>query len=405
MGAYEFTALDNSGKERKGVLEADTPRQIRQQLREKGWAPLAVVEVQQREARQAHRRSLFQPRISAVDLALITRQFATLVRSGLPVEEALQALSRQTEKSRLKSMMMAVRSRVMEGHSLATALEDFPHVFPDLYRATVAAGEQSGYLDRVLERLADYTETRQTLQQKTTLALIYPLLVLTVSLLVVALLMVYVVPQIVQVFEGIGQKLPVLTRGLIAVSDFTRAYGLWMLIAVVGAAILARIALRRSGPKRWFHHVLLRLPMISRLVRGLNTARFARTLSILTDSGVPVLEALRISASVVSNVPMRAAVEEAARRVREGAALHTAMERSGYFPPMTIHLVASGEASGKLEEMLERAADSQEREMEVLITTITELFGPLLILVMGGMVLIIVLAILLPIFDLNQLVK
>ena len=405
MGAYEFTALDTSGKERKGVLEADTPRQIRQQLRDKGWAPLAVVEVQQREARRAHRRSFFQPRISAVDLALITRQFATLVRSGLPVEEALQALSRQTEKPRLKSMMMAVRSRVMEGHSLATALEDFPHVFPDLYRATVAAGEQSGYLDSVLERLADYTETRQTLQQKTTLALIYPLLVLAVSLLVVALLMVYVVPQIVQVFEGIGQKLPMLTRALIAVSDFTRTYGLWMLIAVVITVIMAKAALRRSGPKRRFHRFLLRLPMISRLVRGLNTARFARTLSILTGSGVPVLEALRISASVVSNVPMRAAVEEAARRVREGAALHTALERSGYFPPMTIHLVASGEASGKLEEMLERAADSQEREMEVLITTITELFGPLLILVMGGMVLIIVLAILLPIFDLNQLVK
>src|SRR3569623_861539 len=376
MGAYEYTALDGGGKERKGVLEADTPRQIRQQLREKGWAPLAVVEVQQREARGARHRSFFQPRISAVDLALITRQFATLVRSGLPVEEALQALSRQTEKSRLKSMMMAVRSRVMEGHTLASSLEDFPHVFPDLYRATVAAGEQSGYLDSVLERLADYTETRQTLQQKTTLALIYPLLVLVVSLLVVALLMVYVVPQIVQVFEGIGQKLPVLTRALIAVSDFTRSYGLWMLSALVIAVVLARTALRKSGPKRWFHHVLLRLPMISRLVRGLNTARFARTLSILTGSGVPVLAALR-----------------------------TALERSGYFPPMTIHLIASGEASGKLEEMLERAADSQEREMEVLITTITELFGPLLILIMGGMVLVIVLAILLPIFDLNQLVK
>ena len=405
MGAYEFTALDDSGKERKGVLEADTPRQIRQQLRDKGWAPLAVVEVRQREERSARRRSLFQPRISAVDLALITRQFATLVRSGLPIEEALQALSRQTEKSRLKSMMMAVRARVMEGHSLATALADFPHVFPDLYRATVAAGEQSGYLDRVLERLADYTETRQTLQQKTTLALIYPLLVLIVSILVVALLMVYVVPQIVQVFEGIGQKLPPLTRGLIAVSDFTRSYGVYVLIAVVAATVLARMALRKSGPKRWFHRVLLRLPMISRLVRGLNTARFARTLSILTGSSVPVLEALRISASVISNVPMHAAVDEAARRVREGAALHTALERSGYFPPMTIHLIASGEASGKLEEMLERAADSQEREMEVLITTITELFGPLLILIMGGMVLVIVLAILLPIFDLNQLVK
>ena len=405
MGAFEFTALDAGGRERKGVLEADTPRQIRQQLREKGWAPLAVVEVQQQEARRQVSSPLLRRGISSVDLALITRQFATLIRSGLPVEEALQTLSRQTEKPRLRSLLMAVRSRVMEGHALATAFEDFPYVFPDLYRATVAAGEQSGYLDAVLERLADYTETRQTLHQKTMLALIYPLIVMGVSLLVVVFLMVYVVPEIVQVFEGIGQKLPLLTRSLIATSDFIRGNGIVLLVGVVAAVAAVRTVLRRTGPKRQLHRLLLRLPMIGRLVRGLNTARFARTLSILTGSGVPVLEALRISATVVGNLPMRAAVEEGARRVREGAALHTALEQSGYFPPMTVHLIASGESSGKLDEMLERAATSQEREMEVLITTITELFGPLLILVMGGIVLVIVLAILLPIFDLNQLVK
>lgn len=405
MSAFEFIALDQGGRERKGVLEADTPRQIRQQLREKGWAPLSVEEVQQREARQRVQSRLFRRGISATDLALITRQFATLIRSGLPVEESLQTLSRQTEKPRLKSLLMAVRSRVLEGHPLATAYEDFPHVFPDLYRATVAAGEQSGYLDAVLERLADYAETRQTLHQKTTLALIYPLVVMGVSLLVVIFLMIYVVPQIVQVFEGIGQQLPPLTRGLIATSDFVRSHGLLLLIAIAAAVTGARLVLRRDGPKRALHRFLLRLPMIGRLVRGLNTARFARTLSILSGSGVPVLESLRIAASVVGNLPMRAAVEDAARRVREGAALHTALEQSGYFPPMTVHLIASGESSGKLDEMLERAATSQEREMEVLITTITELFGPLLILVMGGIVLTIVLAILLPIFDLNQLVK
>jgi general secretion pathway protein F len=405
VGAFEFTALDEGGRERKGVLEADTPRQIRQQLREKGWAPLAVAEVKQQEARRQISSPLLRRRISAVDLALITRQFATLIRSGLPVEEALQTLSRQTEKPRLKSLLMAVRSRVMEGHALATAFEDFPHVFPDLYRATVAAGEQSGYLDAVLERLADYTESRQTLQQKTMLALIYPLIVMGVSLLVVVFLMVYVVPEIVQVFEGIGQKLPLLTRSLIATSDFIRDNGIVLLVGIAAAVAALRALLRRSGPKRQLHRILLGLPMIGRLVRGLNTARFARTLSILTGSGVPVLEALRISATVVGNLPMRAAVEEGARRVREGAALHTALEHSGYFPPMTVHLIASGESSGKLDEMLERAAASQEREMEVLVTTITELFGPLLILVMGGIVLVIVLAILLPIFDLNQLVK
>lgn len=405
MGAFEFTALDDRGRERKGVLEADTARQIRQQLRDKGWAPLTVEEVQQQEARRQVRPALFRRGISAVDLALITRQFATLIRSGLPVAEALQTLSRQTEKARLKSLLMAVRSRVMEGHALATAYEDFPHIFPDLYRATVAAGEQSGYLDAVLERLADYTETRQSLHQKTMLALIYPLIVMGVSLLVVIFLMVYVVPEIVQVFEGIGQQLPALTRGLIATSAFVRGNGLLILGSVVALAVGARVVLHRTGPKRRFHQFLLGLPLIGRLVRGLNTARFARTLSILSGSGVPVLEALRIAATVVGNLPMRAAVEEAARRVREGAALHTALEQSGYFPPMTVHLIASGESSGKLDEMLERAATSQEREMEVLITTLTELMGPLLILVMGGMVLVIVLAILLPIFDLNQLVK
>ncbi len=405
MGAYEYTALDDGGRERKGVLEADTPRQIRQQLREQGWAPLSVVEVQQKEARAQRHRGLFRRGISTTDLALVTRQFATLERSGLPIEEALQALSRQTEKPRLKSMLMAVRARVMEGHPLATALGDFPHVFPDLYRATVSAGEQSGHLDAVLERLAEYTESRQTLRQKTTLALIYPVLVIVVSLAVVALLMVYVVPEIVQVFEGIGQQLPWITRSLIAASDYTRDYGWLLLIIAVVVVGGARLLLKRPAVRRRVDALLLRLPMAGRLVRGLNTARFARTLSILSASGVPVLDSLRIAATVVSNLPMRAAVEEAARRVREGAALHRALEQSGYFPPMTIHLIASGETSGKLEEMLERAATSQEREMDVLISTISELFGPLLILVMGGIVLVIVLAILLPIFDLNQLVK
>ncbi|HHM04736.1 MAG TPA: type II secretion system protein GspF [Gammaproteobacteria bacterium] len=406
MGAFEYTALDQRGKERKGVLEGDTARQVRQQLRDKGWAPLGVSEIQGRdEGGPKVRRGLFRRGISTTDLALVTRQFATLVRSGLPVEEALQALSQQTEKARLKSILMAVRARVMEGHPLADALAEFPHVFPDLFRATVSAGEQSGFLDAVLERLADYTETRQALSQKTTTALVYPVLVVIVSVLVVALLMVYVVPQIVQVFEGIGQDLPPLTVGLIALSDFTRDYGLWLLGGLVLVFSVLRWILSRPGPKRRFHGLLLRLPLVGRLVRGLNTARFARTLSILAGSGVPVLEALRISSEVVSNVPMRSAVEDAARRVREGAALHTALERSGYFPPMTLHLIASGEASGKLEAMLERAATSQEREMDVLTGTLTELMGPLLILIMGGMVLVIVLAILLPIFDLNQLVK
>lgn len=404
MGAFEYTALDASGRTRKGIMEADTPRQIRQQLREQQWSPLSVVEVQQREARR-QRRKWFRRGINATDLALITRQFATLVGSGLPVDEALYAVSQQTEKPRLKSMLLAVRSRVKEGHTLADAFGDFPHIFPDLYRATVAAGEQSGHLDAVLEKLADYAENRQVVQQKGMLALIYPVLVTAVAIAVVTALLAFVVPQVVQVFDSIDQKLPLLTVMLIAISGFIRDYGLWLLAGIVLLAIAAGYLLRRPSPRAAFHRLLLRLPLVGRLVRGMNAARFARTFSIMVVSGVPVLEGLRISAQVVTNLPMRASVEETARNVREGSSLHAALERNGYFPPMTIHLIASGEASGNLELMLERAASNQEREVETLIAAGLGIFEPLLILIMGGVVLVIVLAILLPIFDLNQLVK
>jgi len=405
MGAFEYTALDPRGREKRGVLEGDAARQIRQQLREKGWVPLSVEEVAQREAKERKRYAFLRRGISATELALITRQLATLVRAGLPLEECLRAVSQQADKGRLKSMLLAVRSRVMEGHSLAVGLSDFPHVYPELYRTTVEAGEQSGHLDRVLERLADYTESRQQLRQKIQLAVFYPALLTVVAILVVGGLMTYVVPQVVQVFENIGQELPPLTRGLIAVSDFLRNNGLVMLV-LLGLAIAGfSYLLRNTAVRRRFHRLLLAIPLVSRLERGLNTGRFARTFSILTASGVPVLESLRISSQVISNLPMKEAVTEATARVREGAGIAAALERSGYFPPMTVQLVASGEASGKLEEMLERAAINQEREIETLIAALLGLFEPLLILFMGSVVLIIVLAILLPIFDLNQLIQ
>jgi len=405
MGAFEYTALDPRGREKRGVLEGDAARQIRQQLREKGWVPLSVEEVAQREAKDRKRYAFLRRGISATELALITRQLATLVRAGLPLEECLRAVSQQADKGRLKSMLLAVRSRVMEGHSLAVGLSDFPHVYPELYRTTVEAGEQSGHLDRVLERLADYTESRQQLRQKIQLAVFYPALLTVVAILVVGGLMTYVVPQVVQVFENIGQELPPLTRGLIAVSDFLRNNGLVMLV-LLGLAIAGfSYLLRNTAVRRRFHRLLLAIPLVSRLERGLNTGRFARTFSILTASGVPVLESLRISSQVISNLPMKEAVTEATARVREGAGIAAALERSGYFPPMTVQLVASGEASGKLEEMLERAAINQEREIETLIAALLGLFEPLLILFMGSVVLIIVLAILLPIFDLNQLIQ
>ncbi len=406
MGAFEYVALDASGKEKKGVLEGDTPRQVRQQLRDQGLTPLDVQEASQRESKSASRRKGGGLRrgISATDLSLITRQLATLVRSGLPLEEALQAAAQQNEKARLKSMLLAVRARVMEGHTLATGLGDFPHVFPELYRTTVSAGEQSGHLGVVLERLADYTENRQQMQQKIQLALFYPAMLTLVAVLVVVGLMTYVVPQVVQVFDNIGQELPPLTRGLIAVSDFMRNYGVFLLLLIGAAGAALGWLLRKEGPKRRFHELLLKLPLIGRLERGVNAGRFARTFSIVTASGVPVLDGLRIAAEVMSNVPMREAVEDAARKVSEGASISAALESSGYFPPMTVHLIASGESSGRLEEMLERAAINQEREIETLISAVMGLFEPILILVMGGVVLVIVLAILLPIFNLNELV-
>jgi general secretion pathway protein F len=405
MGAFEYTALDPRGREKRGVLEGDAARQIRQQLREQGWIPLTVEEVARREAKEGKRFAFLRRGISATELALITRQLATLVRAGLPLEECLRAVSQQAEKGRLKSMLLSVRSRVMEGHSLAAGLSDFPQVYPELYRTTVEAGEQSGHLDRVLERLADYTESRQQMRQKIQLAVFYPVLLTVVAILVVGGLMTYVVPQVVQVFANIGQELPPLTRGLIAVSDFLRNYGLALLVLLVLAIAGFSYLLRGEGVRRRFHRFLLSIPLVSRLERGLDTGRFARTFSILTASGVPVLDAMRISAQVMSNLPMREAVTEASARVREGAGIAAALERSRFFPPMTIQLIASGEASGRLDEMLERAAINQEREIETLVAALLGLFEPLLILFMGSVVLVIVLAILLPIFDLNQLIQ
>ncbi|MEN8170279.1 MAG: type II secretion system inner membrane protein GspF [Pseudomonadota bacterium] len=403
MGAFEYSALNERGREKKGVLEGDTARQIRQQLREQGLTPLSVEEVAQRETRERRGFTLTRG-ISATELALITRQLATLVQAALPLEEALQTVARQSEQPRLKSMMLAVRSKVMEGHTLADGLSDFPHVFPELYVTTVSAGEQSGHLDVVLERLADYTEKRQQMRQKIMLALFYPVILTAVAILVTGGLLTYVVPQVVQVFEGIGQELPWLTVALIAVSDFLRANGVWLIFLLVLVVVTMKSLLRREAMLFRWHRTLLHLPLIGRLARGLNTARFARTFSILTASGVPVLEAMRLSSEVMGNLPMRNAVNEASHRVREGGGIAHALEQSHYFPPMTLHLIASGEASGKLESMLERAADNQERELETVIAMVMGMFEPILILVMGAVVLIIVLAILLPIFDLNQLV-
>ena len=407
MGAFEYTALDTAGKARKGMLEGDTARQVRALLRERSLLPVTVTEVaaqESREQRSSVAMSLFK-RVSTADLALLTRQLATLVRAGLPLEEGLFAVSQQSEKPRVQSILLGVRARVMEGHPLATGLGDFPRVFPEIYRATVAAGEQSGHLDAVLERLAEYTESREVLRQKVLGAMLYPIVLTIMCFIIVSVLLAYVVPKVVAVFENSRAKLPLMTRVLVAVSDFIRTLGPWVLLAMVVGAVLFWRWQRAPEARRRVQLTLLRLPLAGKLLRGFNTARFTRTLSILTASAVPVLDALRIAGEVVTNLPMRDAVTAATARVREGAPIGRSLAASKLFPPMTIHLISSGEASGQLESMLDRAALNQERELEGLVTALTGLLGPLLIVAMGLFVMGIVFAMLLPIFEMNSLIR
>ncbi|HSW13102.1 MAG TPA: type II secretion system inner membrane protein GspF [Solimonas sp.] len=404
MAAFEYSALDARGRQVKGLIEGDTARQARQLLRDRGLSPTEISEVAERQAASSNP---FQRGggISHTELSLFTRQLAILVRSGLPLDEALTAVSEQSEGKSVKRIALGVRAGVVEGNTLAMSLNQFPNAFPPLYRATVEAGEQSGKLDYILERLAEYVEKRQVMRNKILLAAFYPAILTFVAVGVVLLLLTYVVPQVVEVFDSIDAELPPLTKGLIATSGFLRDYGIYLAaLAGAGAVVFARM-MRAPAFQRRVHHLILRLPLIGRLTRGANTGRFTRTLGILFGSGVPILDAMRIGTQVVSNLPMRDAIEEAAIKVREGATLSRSLNASKLFPPITVHLIASGETSGKLDEMLDRSAENQEREIETLVAAMMGIFEPVLILAMGGIVLLIVLAILLPIFDLNQLVK
>ncbi len=403
MPAFEYTALNGKGKEEKGMLEADNARQVRQLLRDGNLTPLQVEQVEKSE-KSSKQKTQKAGRVKSGDLALMTRQLATLVQSGSPLEEALATTAKQTEKRNVRHILSAIRSRVVEGYSLADGLALFPSVFPDIYRATVAAGEQSGHLDAVLERMADYTETRQETQQRISSAMFYPVILTIISIAIVAGLLGFIVPKIIDVFSNVGQELPAMTQVLIKISDFVRAYGIYIAIALVIAFILFKQLMKIPKWRYKYHNFLLKVPVIKKMVRGLNTARFARTLSILASSGVPILDAMSISAEVVQNLPMRKAIENAADKVREGMTINRALDQSKYFPPMTIYLIASGESSGKLDDMLERAALQQERETDMMLTNMLGIFEPMLILIMGGVVLLIVLSILLPILNLNQLV-
>lgn len=401
MPAYQFTALDASGKQQKGVLEGDSARQIRQQLRDKALIPISVDPVEQKQKHQAQR--WFQKKMTAYDLALMTRQLSVLVAAAIPLEEALRAVAKQSEKVHVQNLLLSVRSKVLEGYSLANALQQSGH-FPDLYIATIAAGERSGHLDLILDQLSDYTENRFAMQKKVQGAMIYPIILMLMSFAIVMGLMTYVVPDIVKTFDQDKGALPWITVALMQASDFIRLAWPFLLVGTILSIFLLVRFLKTSAGHYAFDRLTLKLPLFGKLSRGINAARFASTLSILTQSGVPLVDALKIGAAVSSNWVIRDSVNLAAEKVTEGGNLGTQLERSGYFPPMMVQMIKSGEASGELDRMLERASTMQDREVTTLISTLLALLEPLMLVLMASIVLVIVIAVMLPIVNMNNMI-
>lgn len=407
MAAFNYNALDASGKNTSGVIEADSARLARAALREND---LFVVELNalSESAALGGKRSFnlpFRKHIPLSEVSLMLRQLATLLEAGLPLEQALAVLIEQGEHEAMRQVIAALRSEVLAGSTLARAMEKQKSTFPEIHRALIRAGEESGELATVMDKLASYSENQQALQQKITLAMIYPAIVIIVAVLVVGGLLIFVVPSVVEVFQQTRQALPLLTRALIVVSDFLAATWLYLIAIFAAGGFAAQRALQNEAIRFQFHLRLLRLPVVGKLIRGSNTARMASTLSILVGSGVGLLAALNAACGVVNNLPMRRALEDAATKVREGATLSRALAVSGLFPPVLVHLIASGEQSGRLDTMLDRVAKQQTQEVSGFTSALTSILEPLLILFMGAVVLLIVLAILLPIIQMNQMVK
>lgn len=399
MAAYHYYALSKKGTTLKGVIEADSERQARQLLRAQGLIPTEVYRLAKQKLSR-HRKD----KLSSSELSLLTRQLATLLAAGIPLEESLRGVAEQTEKDKPRELIIGIRSKVLEGYSLAQALGDFPHAFPELYRATVGAGEQTGRLDVVLEKLADYTENQQATRQKIHQALIYPLLMIIVSTGIISFLMAFVVPKIIDVFASSGQSLPQMTNVLIYLSHIIKTYGLYMALGLIIGLVIFKRSLTNSTIKMAWHRLLLKLPVVSYLSRSVNVARYVHTFGILFSAGVSVLETMRVSSSLVSNQIMRIAFDKATTKVREGASISLALKETYFLSPMAIHLIASGEKSGQITSMMEKTASHLDNEVQRLIDTALTLLEPLVILLMGGVVLFIVLATLLPIFSMEQLV-
>lgn len=399
MGAYHYQALNQLGNNLKGIIEADSERHARQLLRDQGMFPTEIrIQSKQQKLRP-------KDKLSTQDLSLLTRQLATLLTAGIPVEEALRGVSEQTEKEKVRELIIGVRSKVTEGYGLAQAMGEFPNAFSELYRATVGAGEQTGRLDIVLEKLADYVEQQQKTKQKIQQALIYPSLMILVSLSIISFLLAFVIPKITQVFSNTGQALPQATQILISISHFIRAYSLTAIITLVIAGLAFKKSLSNLKIRNAWDRILLKLPIVAYLLRSTNVARYIHTFSILFGAGVSILETMRVSASLITNLEMKKAFNTATIHVREGSAISSALKETHYLTPMAVHLVASGEKSGQISEMMERVSSHLDNEVKRLIDSSLTLLEPLVILFMGVVILFIVLATLLPIFSMDQLVN
>lgn len=404
MAAFEYKALDAKGKKVKGVIEAETARNARQLLREKALIPVEIEPSRQKEKRNQSASTGFNRGISTNELSLITRQLSTLVQATMPLEECLKALAEQAEKPRIKGMLTNIRARVVEGYTLSDSLADYPHVFDQLFRAMVSAGEKSGHLGGVLERLAEYVENRQQIKNKLTQAMVYPMVLTVSAVAIVSFLLATVVPDIVGQFLSTGAELPGMTKVLLAASDFVTGWGWLVVLVMVSSIFIVKTMLKKEKFRLAWDKKILSMPIIGRVARGLNTSRFARTLAICSSSAIPLLDGMKVAADVMTNTWVKTKVLEASDRVREGVSLRVALDKSALFPPMMLHMIASGERSGELEPMLTRAADNQDRDFESQVNIALGIFSPLLVVFMAGIVLFIVVATLMPIIQLNTVI-
>jgi len=403
MEAFEYSSLDQSGKNKSGIIQADTEKHVRQLLRDQNLIPVKIEKMQAGVDSAVGKKH--NTKLRTGELPIIIRQLSTLLKAGLPLDEALSTITEQSDHKNSKKILITLRAKLMEGQSLAYGMDLFPKAFDELITTSVEAGEQSGHLDEVLLRLAEYLEQREDMSKQSWMALLYPIILIVTSIAVVSGLMVFIVPKVIQVFETNNAQLPLITRALVSLSDWIRQYGLALFVVLMVAIVAFIFALQNQDFRYKWHRILLKMPILGSFIRIAQSAKFTRTLGILTKSTVPIVQALSLSSKVIKNLAIKESVEKTAAQVREGSSLSQSLKANGYFPPMTIRLIHSGEQSGILSEMLERSADTQERDVNQKLTSIVSIMQPVAILIVGMMILLIVLAMLLPIFQMNTIIN